>query len=473
MAKILLRSGDLDDFQSVGENGQAVFESALQIRETLRLRKQPLVELLAIPQLNEEGDRVDWYSPVSGKVMGWASASREERERALRFLESALSSARALSKRCLESEKTAQQLFGALLAKAVQFPGANFLYLVDGKPVITFWGFVNLNQGARNVVLECLREAEPIEPEIIMTPQEELEPEPTPLMMTEPDAPLLATPPVSPAPVAPAPAAPVHASAAALAAYAAEAEATTPPEETAPAAVKAPTPARRSRVPLWTWPLAAAVVMGAVAAPVTWYLLQQKETAAPTVSVAQIKAQEIAPAPVKSVDAPAAPAAPVVPVAPTTSLPLAEAKVTPPAPVVEEKPVATPAPVDKNALVMDANQVKAGTTRFLNGTWRLSIGSPDPITGKATSMRVEMKNNKGTARVTLGDNVVCKAELFSGLHQTGELMIKTRGKARCSDGSRYPMPEVACKAGPNDVAECTGRYDEKTVLPLTMKKVSA
>ena len=473
MAKILLRSGDLDDFQSVGENGQAVFESALQIRETLRLRKQPLVELLAIPQLNEEGDRVDWYSPVSGKVMGWASASREERERALRFLESALSSARALSKRCLESEKTAQQLFGALLAKAVQFPGANFLYLVDGKPVITFWGFVNLNQGARDDVLECLREAEPIEPEIIMTPQEELEPEPTPLMMTEPDAPLLATPPVSPAPVAPAPAAPVHASAAALAAYAAEAEATTPPEETAPAAVKAPTPARRSRVPLWTWPLAAAVVMGAVAAPVTWYLLQQKETAAPTVSVAQIKAQEIAPAPVKSVDAPAAPAAPVVPVAPTTSLPLAEAKVTPPAPVVEEKPVATPAPVDKNALVMDANQVKAGTTRFLNGTWRLSIGSPDPSTGKATSMRVEMKNNKGTARVTLGDNVVCKAELFSGLHQTGELMIKTRGKARCSDGSRYPMPEVACKAGPNDVAECTGRYDEKTVLPLTMKKVSA
>ncbi|PUX66915.1 SrfA family protein [Cronobacter sakazakii] len=470
MAKILLRSGDLDDFQSVGENGQAVFESALQIRETLRLRKQPLVELLAIPQLNEEGDRVDWYSPVSGKFMGWASASREERERALRFLESALSSARALSKRCLESEKTAQQLFGALLAKAVQFPGANFLYLVDGKPVITFWGFVNLNQGARDDVLECLREAEPIEPEIIMTPQEEPEPEPTPLMMTEPDAPLLATPPVTPAPVAPAPAAPVHASAAALAAYAAEAEATAPPEETAPAPVKAPTPARRSRVPLWTWPLAAAVVMGAVAASVTWYLLQQKETAAPTVSVAQIKAQEIAPAPVKSVDAPAAP---VVPVAPTTSLPLAEAKVTPPAPVVEEKPVAAPAPVDKNALVMDANQVKAGTTRFLNGTWRLSIGSPDPITGKATSMRVEMKNNKGTARVTLGDNVVCKAELFSGLHQTGELMIKTRGKARCSDGSRYPMPEIACKAGPNDVAECTGRYDEKTVLPLTMKKVSA
>lgn len=42
MAKTLLRSGNLDDFQSVGDNGQSVFDSALQIRETLRLRKQPL-----------------------------------------------------------------------------------------------------------------------------------------------------------------------------------------------------------------------------------------------------------------------------------------------------------------------------------------------------------------------------------------------------------------------------------------------
>lgn len=467
MAKILLRSGDLDDFQSVGENGQAVFESALQIRETLRLRKQPLVETLAIPQLNEEGDRVDWYSPVSGKVMGWASASHEERERALRFLESALSGARALSKRCLESEKTAQQLFGALLAKAVQFPGANFLYLVDGKPVITFWGFVNLNQGARDDVLECLREAEPVEPEILMTPQDEPEPEPAPVVMTEPDAPLLATPPVAPqpAPVV-SPAVPAQTQASVLAAYTTAPDDAPQPQETAPVAAA---PARRSRIPLWTWPLAAAVVVGAIAAPLTWYQLQQKEAAAPTVPVEQIKAQEIAPAPVQAVDAP-----PVAAVAPATTLPLAAAQVTPPAPapVVEEKPVA-PAPVDKNALVMDANQVKAGTTRFLNGTWRLSIGSPDPITGKATSMRIEMKSNKGIARVTLGDNIVCRADLFSGLHQSGELMIKTRGKARCSDGSRYPMPEISCKAGPNDVAECTGRYDEKTVLPLTMKKVSA
>jgi hypothetical protein len=48
-------------------------------------------------------------------------------------------------------------------------------------------------------------------------------------------------------------------------------------------------------------------------------------------------------------------------------------------------------------------------------------------------------------------------------------MIKSRGNARCTDGSRYPMPEIACKAGTSDVAECSARYDAKTVVSLTFK----
>jgi hypothetical protein len=52
-------------------------------------------------------------------------------------------------------------------------------------------------------------------------------------------------------------------------------------------------------------------------------------------------------------------------------------------------------------------------------------------------------------------------------------MIKSRGTARCTDGSRYPMPEIACKAGTSDVAECRARYDAKTVVPLTFKKAGA
>ncbi|KNC91951.1 hypothetical protein GM30_20720 [Trabulsiella odontotermitis] len=96
----------------------------------------------------------------------------------------------------------------------------------------------------------------------------------------------------------------------------------------------------------------------------------------------------------------------------------------------------------------------------------------DP-TGKAPSLRYQIQNNKGTARVVHGSNIVCRVEIFSGLHQNGELMIKSRGAARCADGSRYPMPEISCKAGTSDVAQCTGRYDAKTIVPLTLKKTGA
>lgn len=191
MAKSLLRSGNLDDYQAVGGGGQAVFESALQIRETLRLRKQQaMVDCLAIPQLNDNGDRVDWYSPIEGQAIAWKAADEETRSRALRYLASTFESAAALSRKSLQSGKTALQLFGSLLEKATQFPGENHVFLVNGKPVITFWGFVNLNENTRDDVLDCLRVTEAI-PDI---PLVEPEPEEKPLVeaaFSQADEPLL------------------------------------------------------------------------------------------------------------------------------------------------------------------------------------------------------------------------------------------------------------------------------------------
>ncbi|VFS02708.1 ssrAB activated gene [Salmonella enterica subsp. enterica serovar Typhimurium] len=155
-------------------------------------------------------------------------------------------------------------------------------------------------------------------------------------------------------------------------------------------------------------------------------------------------------------------------------MPLHRAEVTPApkAAPLPEAPVIIAA-IPKDALVMDNTQMKLGTTRFLNGSWRISVDVKDPITGKPPSLRYQIQNNKGIARVVHGDNVVCRAEIFSGLHQTGELMIKSRGNARCTDGSRYPMPEITCKAGVNDVATCTARYGDHAAIPLTFKKIGA
>ncbi|EPK3895416.1 SrfA family protein [Enterobacter ludwigii] len=450
MAKTLLRSGNLDDFQAVGGGGQAVFESALQIREALRLRKQQtIVDCLAIPQVNDGGDRVDWYSPVDGSVTSWKAANEDDRYRALRYLENTLASVESLSKKCLQSPKTAQQLFGSLLSKAFQFPGENFLFLVDGKPVISFWGFVNLNENARDDVLDCLRESLIPEPAPIVIEDPEPEPEPTPVLTFEQaDEPLIA------------PATVVRITPDEL--YTPEpAPVIVPPveePEPEPAIV-----AKKRRVPLWTLPVAA-VIVAAIATPLLW---PKQAPSAEPVAVVAPEPVAIAPKPIKAVEP--------LPM----KLPLHQAEVVA-SKEKEPAPVATPAPapvviaaIPKDAMVMEANQVKAGSTRFLNGTWRAILDVKDPITGKPPSLRYQIQNNKGFARVVHGDNVVCRVEVFSGLHSNGELMIKSRGNAHCTDGSRYPMPEVACKAGTSDVAECNARYDAKTVVPLTFKKAGA
>ncbi|BBW11920.1 SrfA family protein [Citrobacter portucalensis] len=437
MAKTLLRSGNLDDYQAVGGGGQAVFDSALQIRETLRLRKQQaMVDCLAIPQINDSGDRVDWYSPIEGKAVAWKAADEEARFRALRYLGSTLENAATLSRKSLQSGKTSLQLFGSLLEKAIQFPGENHVFLVDGKPVITFWGFVNLNENPRDDVLDCLRIADV--PPVVTVAEPEQEEEIAPeITFAEADAPLL-TPVVDlpkPTEPEPQPQPPVIVN---------------EPEVTAPLVQEKPI----RRLPLWSLPVAA-VIIAAIVGPLLW----KQQTAQPGPAVAAVEVAKVDMAPLPAL---------------TSALPLHRAEVTPA--VKKEKPAEGPvviAAIPKDALVMDANQMKAGTTRFLNGNWRVMVDVKDPVSGKAPSLRYQIQANKGTARVVHGDNIVCRAEIFSGLHQSGELMIKSRGNARCTDGSRYPMPEITCKAGTNDVAACTARYDDHAEIPLTIKKIGA
>lgn len=435
MAKTLLRSGNLDDYQAVGGGGQAVFDSALQIRETLRLRKQQaMVDCLAIPQINDNGDRVDWYSPIEGKAVAWKAADEEARFRALRYLGSTLENAAALSRKSLQSGKTSLQLFGSLLEKAIQFPGENHVFLVDGKPVITFWGFVNLNENPRDDVLDCLQLAD-IPPVVTVAEPEQEEEIPPEITFAEADAPLL-TPVVELAkPAEPEPQPPVIVN---------------EPEVTPPLAQEKPA----RRLPLWSLPVAA-VIIAAIVGPLLW----KQQTTQPVPEAAAVEVAKIDMAPLPAL---------------ASALPLHRAEVTPAA--KKEKPVEGPvviAAIPKDALVMDANQMKAGTTRFLNGNWRVLVDVKDPVSGKAPSLRYQIQANKGTARVVHGDNIVCRAEIFSGLHQSGELMIKSRGNARCTDGSRYPMPEITCKAGTNDVAACTVRYDDHAKIPLTIKKIGA
>ncbi len=491
MAKSFLRSGSLDDILALGENGQPIYTSALQIREALRLKKQQhIVDCLAIPQINEQGNRIDWYAPFEGKVTSWIAASSTERKAAVKQLAICLASASDISLRAKKSEKAAQQLFGALLAKALQFPDQNHVYLVSGKPVITFWGFVSQDKKMRSDPLDCLRqstdvvesaikvesivkaESTVVPPEIraktVVTPAAvELSPQadiiPTPQLVAEPEitvgSELIKTP------VRWLRIGGVLSIAALIGALVAQFSGNLP-GSTAPTAETQSSTAEHmteqlepsaSHKPQVTADALAPVepITASVPPPIMQPLLPLDH--APVPPDAKVAAESIVAEPMAVEPMAVEPMA----VEPIAVEPIAAEPVTPPV-----------TRANNNALILPANAVKIGSTAFLNGNWRAIPEIKSSLTGKPPSLRYQIKQGKGSVKITHGDNVTCRANVTAGLMKSGNLVINSRYRAQCSDGSKYQIPEIVCKQGTTDIADCKGRYDANTTLSMTMTRES-
>ncbi|WP_228457137.1 SrfA family protein [Serratia symbiotica] len=423
--KPFLRSGSMHDVLALGENGQPVYACALQLRETLRIRQHPLAaDCLAIPQPNEAGTRIDWYAPFPGKVTSWLAASDAQRMQALHQLERHLSTFLTLVAQTQNTEHPSQRLFGALLAKAMQIPDQHHVYLVDDKPVLTFWGFIKPQAQFQDDPLACLRLAE--------EPAEE----PMPVATAARKVAISIPKPVSkPAAVTPPTMPPIPAP---------ETPATAPP-------------ARQQRH-RYVWIVAALMLLTLL---VGW--LSQLNSPLP---------------PIPAVQQPA-PLAPFTVPALSLQLPLAPATLMPPEPVaLPPKPVNLPPepvtlpPADKNLLVLPTESVKAGSTRFLNGKWQATVALQVPFSDKYPSLQYHLNGGKGTVSLRHGNGnaISCRASIEAGLMPSGNLVIKSRTKARCNDGSRYTLPEITCKQNETGPAECFGRYNAETTYPMMLKR---
>lgn len=168
MLSALLRSGDIKDYSALGQDGMAVYTVASQLRDAIKFKRgKTFANYLAIPQRNDQGSKIDWYVPFDSTrpdgqylIIPWTSASIKEREAALTELKVFEHSILELGKELGSSvsAKGDQLLFARLLCggnpdnpddtenlKALRFPNPEHVYLVNDRPVITFWGFSEKN----------------------------------------------------------------------------------------------------------------------------------------------------------------------------------------------------------------------------------------------------------------------------------------------------------------------------------------
>ncbi len=99
-------------------------------------------DLLAIPEAEPTGRTIDWYAPFDGEVKRLADLGEAERREILDKVHRLHGEIAGLATQMEAVERSnAERNFARLLRHALTAPGEETLYVVGGRPVMTFWGF--------------------------------------------------------------------------------------------------------------------------------------------------------------------------------------------------------------------------------------------------------------------------------------------------------------------------------------------
>ncbi|MBN9091178.1 MAG: hypothetical protein J0J01_30035 [Reyranella sp.] len=127
----------------LGVRGDPLHAVAGQLLAVIRRRLgDGPANLLAEPQLRESGDGIDWYAHQSGEIRRFADLSDAERAQALSAVDGHLASINSLGDQLVGSQTSDEaRLIGRSLHLATRRPSDDYIFLVDGQPVIVAWGY--------------------------------------------------------------------------------------------------------------------------------------------------------------------------------------------------------------------------------------------------------------------------------------------------------------------------------------------
>ncbi|MFM7010655.1 MAG: SrfA family protein, partial [Betaproteobacteria bacterium] len=428
-----------------------------------------VADCLAIPQPNQHGSVIDWYAPNPGDVVPWSAATVQERELALAELDSAQgkleTAAQAMRDSFGGNSQTDREKNTALrlITKAFYFPDPNFIFLVSGRPVITFWGFNTLGAslpsdpfvGLRSTALAAPIPAASVSKRawwwwllllllllLLMfvllrscAPHSWLTGLPF-VTHTAPD-----TQNVRPVPV----------------------DAT--PKATDTVIDRGITTLRR----WWSGQAGDTPIGSADSSAVVDRGTGGGNTEAGQSNAPGANATPEATAPTGSDPAPSpAPEQPAPTPAPDASqngTPPATQALTP-----QESAGGNTSPNAGNPLQIPNSASANGSTNFLDGRWNAGAGIQDAKTGKPLRMEYDFSQGNGQGKVTIqrGDGARCAGDVAAQM-QGRSLNINDRGVAKCSDGSTMALPKVTCVPSADGRADCQGRYDNGTSFPVSMR----
>lgn len=475
----LLRTGNNSSFKALGETGYPVFKMAFQLREAIyRLDAgRDLARHLAIPQNEQGGDRTDWYSSFAGDVIPWRSATESERASARQQFTEFQLAVQALSEQMLNADNGGaggdRQVFAQLLKSVVNFPDDEFLYLVNGVLVITFWGFVHPT-GEQSSPMHWLQPSSVPEPKTVAPLTQPLtQAAPTTVHTIEtvthtrrrkwnwrwllwllaallalalilgllrgcvPSLSLPGLPTLSGENNPDRPVSNVGENV--------EANPSASSGSHVPVNTDALSTTNRESVPSST----EVSTPGGNQPPIA-----DTSTSTETASEPQTLPDA---SDVPATDATAVTTPPVTPETPNSA---------PPNPAVTPNTVPPVQPVQGEPLTLPG-ALPDGPAQFLNGQWRVNGGIQDKLTGRPLQLQYNFRQGEGTVSVRQSNGVTCTGAA-KGSVQQGALNITNPEQMKCTDDSNFIGPTIECKAPTAGHTDCVGKNDGDKTFPIRM-----
>src|SRR5579871_5981553 len=127
----------------LGVRGEPLHNAAGQLRRVVQRRLgDQAADLLADPQLHEDGKAIDWYAGWTGEVHKVADLEPARRSEILAQVDAALADiARFGSTLAAAGHGEDSGLIGRSLQLAAKKPAESFVFLVGDRPVVVCWGY--------------------------------------------------------------------------------------------------------------------------------------------------------------------------------------------------------------------------------------------------------------------------------------------------------------------------------------------
>ncbi len=127
-------------FIQTDSDEEKIFSEYSDLTKLVKRHLSPVTaSIFAIPTFQENSDEIEWSSELKGQPVQLNSLPKDEQLQAKKLLDNRLSAIARLADELPQQAPETEKL-QALLKQALHYPGDEAVYVINGQPVITFWG---------------------------------------------------------------------------------------------------------------------------------------------------------------------------------------------------------------------------------------------------------------------------------------------------------------------------------------------